>query len=108
MDAQTPFMFKGGEGVNAGQGEVDDGRAEPGLVRFGADPAAVKHCVEPREQPRELLDGERARLAAQVRARQGQRAPGAEAAHLADEGVVRDPGLLFGIVVRFTALTRVS
>ena len=23
MDAQTPFMFKGGEGVNAGQGEVE-------------------------------------------------------------------------------------
>ena len=23
MDAQTPFMFKGGEGINAGQGEVE-------------------------------------------------------------------------------------
>ena len=23
MDAQTPFMFKGGEGVNAGVGEVE-------------------------------------------------------------------------------------
>ena len=23
MDSQTPFMFKGGEGVNAGQGEVE-------------------------------------------------------------------------------------
>jgi hypothetical protein len=23
MDSHTPFMFKGGEGVNAGQGEVE-------------------------------------------------------------------------------------
>ena len=68
--------------------------SSPGLVRVGADPAAVEHRVQPREEARELLDGERARLAAQVGAGQGQRAPGAEAANLADEGVVRDPGFV--------------
>ena len=61
-------------------------------------PATIEDGVEPREEPLELLDGKRARLVAEVGAGQGERAARAEAAHLADEGVVGDPGRR---VVRF-------
>ena len=36
--------------VHARHGEVHDGRPEARLVRLGADPAAVEHGVQPREQ----------------------------------------------------------
>ena len=55
-------------------------------------PATIEDGVEPREEPLELLDGKRARLVAEVGAGQGQRAARAEAAHLADERMVGDPG----------------
>ena len=61
-------------------------------------PATIEDGVEPREEPLELLDGKRARLVAEVGAGQGERAARAEAAHLADEGVVGDPGMV--VVIR--------
>ena len=68
-------------------------------------PATIEDGVEPREEPLELLDGKRARLVAEVGAGQGERAARAEAAHLADEGVVGDPGRR---VVRFHLILETS
>lgn len=76
------------DAVDALLGEVDHGRAEPGLRGVSED-AAVVDSVEGGEEPLELVRGERGGRRAGVGRGEGDR-PGAVAAESANEVVVGD------------------